>query len=229
MAPDHNPIIEFKGVDFSYGGEALLFRGLSLKIQAGGFYLIEGPSGSGKSTFLRLVNRLEEPVGGEIFFEGRPLASYHPPLLRRSILYIQQIPTVIEASVRDNLLLPFTFRHNRDLGRPGDDRLKSLLNEFKLDGIRLEDSATNLSVGQLQRVCFIRGLLLSPEALLLDEPTSALDPESGKVVFTAVEKMSARGLTVMMVTHRRFEPLSANPRLFIVREGGIKEEPWERK
>ncbi len=176
------PIIEFSNVSFSFSNRKPLFQNLSLQFISGKFYLITGPSGAGKSTFLRLINRLEDPADGHILFHGRRLTTYSPHVLRRSIQYIQQTPTVIENTVRQNLLLGFSFKNNRDLSRPDDKVLKIQLENFLLGDIGLDVNAQTLSVGQLQRICFIRGLLLEPQLLLLDEPTSALDEKSSRIV-----------------------------------------------
>jgi putative ABC transport system ATP-binding protein len=203
----NTPIIEFSDVTFSYAKGKVLFQDLSLKLSAGNFYLVRGPSGAGKSTFLRLINRLEEPSRGLLMYEGRQLSSYIPPLLRRSILYIQQTPTSVDTTVRENLLLPFSFKNNHDLRPPDGDELKSCLDKFLLNDINLDTHALTLSVGQLQRLCFVRGLLLNPKVLLLDEPTSALDEESARIVEETTERLCAEtGLTVLMVSHRAFEP-----------------------
>jgi putative ABC transport system ATP-binding protein len=200
------PVIEFSDVGFSYANGKLLFQNLSLKLTGGCFYLVRGPSGSGKSTLLRLINRLEEPSRGCLLFEGRELSAYHPPQLRRSILYIQQTPTSVKATVLENLLLPFSFINNRDLKPPGEDELRSWLDKFLLNDIDLNTHASTLSVGQLQRLCFVRGLLLKPRVLLLDEPTSALDEESARIVEETAERLCVEsGLTVLMVSHRSFE------------------------
>jgi putative ABC transport system ATP-binding protein len=204
--------IEFSGVSFAFNPGRPLFCGLSLKLARGAFYIVRGASGSGKSTLLRLINRLEEPSEGTVFFNGLPLSEYRPPELRRSILSIQQTPVVIEGTVRENLLLPFSFKHNRKLEKPGDKTLHAQLEEMLLGGVNLEDSARNLSVGQMQRLCFIRGLLLSPEMLLLDEPASALDEESARIVEAKAENLrNASGLTVVMVSHRRFDAAKIVP------------------
>ena len=204
---DNTPVIAFSKVTFSYAGGKALFQDLSLELAGGGFYLVRGPSGSGKSTFLRLVNRLEEPSHGHLMFEGRPLTAYSPPLLRRKILYIQQTPTSVETTVRENLRLAFSFKNNRDLTPPDDDTLRSRLDNFLLNDIHLEARASTLSVGQLQRLCFLRGLLLNPKVLLLDEPASALDEESARIVEETAERLcAASGLTVLMVSHRVFAP-----------------------
>ena len=220
---DMTPAIEFRDVTFSFSETKTLFRHLSLKVLAGDFYLIRGPSGSGKSTFLRLINRLEEPSDGQVLFGGVPLSSYKPPLLRREILYIQQTPVSVDASVRENLVHAFSFRSNRDLTPPDDEVLREQLDAFLLGDIQLETNAETLSVGQLQRLCFIRGLLLNPKVLLLDEPAGALDPESGRIVEETAEKLCAdSGLTVLMVSHRSFEPKHMSCKALQIADGRIQ-------
>jgi len=217
-------IIEFSEVTFSFGKGRPLLRNLSLRFGSGRFYLISGPSGSGKSTLLRLINRLEEPTSGRIFFKGRELPAYSPPVLRRSILYIQQTPTAMDATVRQNLLLGFTFKNNRDLTVPDDEALRARLENFLLNDLSLGTNAQTLSVGQLQRLCFIRGLLLDPQVLLLDEPASALDEESARVVEETTERLCIEaGLTVVMVSHRRFEPKQAKYSVLHVANGRVEE------
>ncbi len=213
-------MIEFSEVGFSYAGGKDLFRNFSLQLAGGTFYLVRGPSGSGKSTLLRLINRLEEPSHGHLMYEGRQLTSYSPPLLRRSILYVQQTPTSVDATVRENLLLAFSFKNNRDLKPPDDDELRSLLDRFLLHDISLDTHALTLSVGQLQRLCFLRGLLLNPKVLLLDEPASALDEVSARIVEETAERLcSESGLTVLMVSHRRFESRFVKPKVLEIGDG----------
>ncbi|BBO75760.1 ABC transporter ATP-binding protein [Desulfosarcina widdelii] len=220
---DKTPVIAFSKVTFSYPNGKVLFQDLSLELAGGSFYLVHGPSGSGKSTFLRLINRLEEPSLGQLMFEGRPLTSYNPPLLRREVLYIQQTPTSVDATVRENLLLAFSFKNNRDLTPPDDDILKSRLDNFLLNDIRLDTHASTLSVGQLQRLCFIRGLLLNPKVLLLDEPASALDEESARIVEETAERMCVEsGLTVLMVSHRTFRPARVRHKVLQIVKGQIE-------
>jgi putative ABC transport system ATP-binding protein len=219
-----NSIVSFSGTTFSYVPNKVLFEGLSYDFEHGLFYTIGGPSGIGKSTLLRLINRLEEPQAGDISFNGISVRSYPPPALRRSILYIQQTPTAIDGSVRDNLLLPFTFRSNRQRLKPNDEDLRKYLDTLLLEGVRLEDNALNLSVGQLQRLCLIRGLLLSPEILLLDEPTSALDKESRSIVESMAERQCLESKrTVIMASHRTFSPRLLKPVALTI-ENGILEE-----
>jgi putative ABC transport system ATP-binding protein len=199
-------MIEFERVGFAYFQSPPLFEDVNLQLAPGRFYLVKGPSGSGKSSLLRLINRLEEPTSGRMLYQGRPYADYSAPLLRRGILYLQQTPTAVDASVRENLTLAFRLKANQDLVRPGDDHLRTMLDRFLLDGVGLDENALALSVGQLQRVCLIRSLLLSPDVILLDEPTSALDEDSAAVVEQAAVDSAEAGRTVVMISHRRFAP-----------------------
>ena len=98
------------------------------------------------------------------------------------------------------------------------------MDEFHLDNVNLEGNAANLSVGQLQRVCLIRGLLLSPDVILLDEPTSALDDESCRIVESSVERLCQESKkTVIMVSHRKFNPRGITPVVFELADGRVRE------
>jgi putative ABC transport system ATP-binding protein len=220
---ESDPIISFSNLSFAYHDQRWLFTDVTFPFRAGLFYLIRGPSGSGKSTMLRLINRLEEPQRGEIRFKGRPLHTYNPPELRKAIHYLQQSPTVVDASVRSNLELPFIFSHNRNLSRPDEKEIRRLMDEFLLQDVSLEDHAKTLSLGQLQRLCFIRGLLVSPEILLLDEPASALDEESAGIVELKAQRLcSESGLTVIMVSHKEFSPQGIDTVNLTISDGKIR-------
>lgn len=198
-------IIEFENVSYTWpGGQGL--KDVRLTVPAGAFVRIIGPSGSGKSTLLRLASRLENPDSGVIRFFGMPLCDYEPPLLRRRIGYVQQTPVVVEGSVRQNLLLPYGFTANRGQALPVDDELRGWLNRLGLSGVDLENKARSLSVGQRQRLCIIRSLLLEPDLLLMDEPTSALDSESRGIVEEMTETQNREGMTILMVTHSDYTP-----------------------
>ncbi|UZP66124.1 ATP-binding cassette domain-containing protein [Desulfovibrio mangrovi] len=212
-------IIDFDTVSYTWpGGKGL--HDVRLAVPRGALVLVAGPSGSGKSTLLRLAARLEEPDSGSIRFAGQPLADYEPPRLRRRIGYIQQTPVVMEGSVRENLLLPYSFAVNKEEPVPADEELNSWLQRVALDGVRLDDAATALSVGQKQRLCIIRSLLLRPELLLMDEPTSALDRESRRIVEELTETLNREGMTIIMVTHSDYRPQVAHTGV-MVREGRL--------
>jgi putative ABC transport system ATP-binding protein len=214
------PIIRLDNVAFAHAGAGELFSGLSAEFQPASFTLVRGPSGSGKSTLLRLICRLDEPSAGRLRYRGRPYSEIEPAVLRRKVCYLQQTPVTSPGRVRDNLLLPFSFKANSGLERPDEDRLREGLDSLLLDEVPLNRAASDLSVGQRQRLCLLRSLLLDPEVLLLDEPTSALDPESRRVVEDTAEERCLAGAAVIMVSHQEYEPGRVEPRFLDVAGGG---------
>jgi putative ABC transport system ATP-binding protein len=202
------PLLEIRDISFAYEGSPHpLFKHLDLVVEAGEFIIVKGPSGTGKSTLLRLICRLSQPGEGAIFFRGRNVREMAPSLLRSLIGYVAQVPQMIDASVGDNLLLPFSFAVNRKKRVPGDAELRQMLDEFYLGGITLQQSAQRLSTGQKQRLAIMRAILQQPELLLLDEPTSSLDNESASMVFSIMEFLNtSKKMALITVTHSDYAP-----------------------
>jgi UDP-glucose/iron transport system ATP-binding protein len=194
--------LECRQVSFAYPKKPAVFDQVSLTFPAGSFNWLRGPSGCGKSTLLRLLGRLLEPSQGQINFNGQPLPSFDPPSFRRQVVYLQQTPVVLDASVHENLLLPFSFKVNQALLPPEENFLSARLEEFLLRGISLLTPATSLSVGQKQRLCLLRAMLVKPSVLLLDEPAAALDKESARVVLEMVQRLNReQGVTIILAAH----------------------------
>jgi len=158
---------------------------------------IMGVTGSGKSALLRLLNRFEDPIRGEIRFRGAPVQSYDPLELRRRIALVLQQPVMFHGTVRENLLR-----------RPGGEQLSEAalvqaLEEVGLDRAFLDRNAMEVSGGEKQRISIARSLLGEPDIILLDEPTSALDARSLHLVADLIGQLNrVRGLTVIIVTHQ---------------------------
>jgi putative ABC transport system ATP-binding protein len=194
--------LELEDVTFAYPHKPALLEDVSLGFSAGSYTCLRGPSGCGKSTLLRLLCRLLEPSRGQIIFKKQPLAAIDPSNLRRQVVYLHQTPIVLDASVSDNLLLPFGFKINQDLTPPDTKVLSARLEEFLLHGVSLETPAVKLSVGQKQRLCLLRGMLVGPAVLLLDEPTAALDKESARVVLDVLQRLNReQETTIILVAH----------------------------
>ncbi len=183
-------------------GSTRLIADLNLDLGKGEFVGLRGPSGCGKSTLLRAVSRLENPLSGEVVFaEPFPAkATAEVPAYRRRVVYVQQVPAMLENTIEANLRRPFAYK--TACGEFPLRRAGKLLDEFFIGNDRLSQTARSLSEGQKQRVCLIRALLLEPDILLLDEPTSALD----ELAATAVEKWllherEKRKLSALIISH----------------------------
>lgn len=167
---------------------------VSFEFKKGSIYNVVGPSGAGKSSYLRLLNRLDEPTGGEVHFRGKPISEYNPTELRRKIALLFQTPYLFEGTVLDNLNFCCS---EKNLDTP----------EYHLERVGLDDrfkdiDVDELSVGEKQRVAIARSLLLQPEILLLDEPTSALDPSNAQKIEQLILQLAGDlNLTVIIVTH----------------------------
>ena len=194
-------LLNMEAVTFAPTDGRAVLENVSLAIPEGAFVLLRGPSGAGKTSLLRLLARLEEPASGRILLRGRPLESLHPPALRRTLAFLHQTPAVLPGDVRENLLLPFRFAANQDLTPPSERDLAAHLDRFFPETVDLGQDAATLSVGQRQRLCLARALLLGPEALLLDEPTAALDPDNRQRIEDMVQDLNSQGLTVLMAAH----------------------------
>ena len=167
------------------GDNGPIVDGFRAGIPREGLTAMVGPSGAGKTTLLRLLNRLDDPDGGSVQFDGRDVRAYDVLELRRRVQYVGQVPVTFPGTVADNV----------------GDGWEHLLERVGLPialGLRTADV---LSVGEAQRMCLARAMARNPEALVLDEPTSALDTTSKAGVERLVRALADDGLTVVMVTH----------------------------
>jgi ABC-type cobalamin/Fe3+-siderophores transport system ATPase subunit len=180
-------------VTLSRAGKVVL-RNLSAKIPSGAS-CVAGPSGSGKSTLLRLLNRLADPDEGTVSYHGRDVREYDPLTLRRDVALVPQLPAPLEGTVADNVLYGVGLAgRDADVGR--------LLRLCHLDPSFAERDASQLSVGEQQRVMLARALALEPDVLLLDEPTSALDEAARDAVEqTLLGLRHELDLSYVLVTH----------------------------
>lgn len=209
-------LLRFEAVSLEVHGHQIL-RDISFSVDAGESITMIGPSGSGKSTILKLASSLISPTGGTISFHGKPIESYVPTEYRQRVAYCFQQPYLFGQTVWGNLAFPFTMR-----GRAVDEtRIKDLFDLFHMDLQLLEKSNTELSGGEMQRICLIRSLLFAPEVLLLDEVTSALDTENTEWVEQGLMQLHKEGLTLLQVTHNLDQSLRMGQRRITVKDGHI--------
>ena len=217
-------MIEVKNLKISFGKLNVL-KDVSIKIEKGEKIVIIGPSGSGKSTFLRCLNRLETPDGGQILFEGNDLTDPKTDL----DLCRQKMGMVFQ---HFNLFPHLTVLQNITLA-PVTLKLKSQEEAEKeamqlLERIGLPDKAnvypSTLSGGQKQRIAIVRSLAMHPDVMLFDEPTSALDPEMVGEVLEVMKDLAREGMTMVVVTHEMGFAREVADRVLFMNEGYIEEE-----
>lgn len=202
-----------------------VLKGINVEISKGEVVVVIGPSGSGKSTFLRCLNLLEEPTGGEIVFEGVSITSKENDINKQREkmgMVFQQFNLFPHMTILDNITL--APRKVKKLSKGEADKIAVNL----LKRVGLEDKANSypgqLSGGQKQRIAIARALAMSPDVMLFDEPTSALDPEMVKEVLDVMKELASEGMTMVVVTHEMGFAKEVADRVLFMDEGNIIEE-----
>ena len=217
-------LIEVKGLEKHFKHVEVL-RGINIDICKGDVVAVIGPSGSGKSTFLRCLNLLEEPTGGQIVFEGVDITSKETKIdqMRQKIgMVFQQFNLFTNMTVLDNVSAgPVLVK-----GMKKDEARK--LAQSLLERVGLGDRGgaypIQLSGGQQQRVAIARALAMQPDVMLFDEPTSALDPEMVHEVLDVIQQLAREGMTMVVVTHEMGFAREVSNRVIFIDDGKIQED-----
>lgn len=217
-------MITTKGLCKTYGKNQVL-RGIDQTIEKGEKVVVVGPSGSGKSTFLRCLNLLEHPTGGEVWFEGQNITdpSCDIQKLRQKMgMVFQQFNLFPHMTVLKNITFaPVNLKLMTQ--EEADKKAMALL-----ERIGLPDKANaypnQLSGGQKQRIAIVRALAMGPDVMLFDEPTSALDPEMVGEVLQLMKELADEGMTMVVVTHEMGFAKEVATRVLFIDQGQVKEE-----
>lgn len=193
-------LMRIANVGQEYGGKYVL-KGVNLEIATGEVFALIGPTGAGKTTLIRLLNLLETPASGQIYFDGVDVTRSERQRLkaRRRMAYVQQKPIVFKMTVYGNVACGLKWRKvKKEVVR---SRVEDALEMVGILDYGKRDART-LSGGEMQRVAIARALVTDPEVLLLDEPTANLDPISIATVEEVLEKIiGQKNITVVMATH----------------------------
>ena len=190
-----------------------------LEVRRGEILALVGPSGSGKSTLLRLLNFLENPTEGTLYYEGRAADGERTPLeLRRQVTTVFQQTALQKASVRANVAYGLRLR-----GLRVDGQVEGLLETVGLRELA-GAPARQLSGGEKQRVALARALIFRPRVLLLDEPTANLDPYNVGLIEQIVRTENRDNeTTVVLVTHNVFQAHRLAHRTGLILNGRLVE------
>ena len=213
-----------KNLQKSFGANTVL-DGVTVDIYKGDVVCVIGASGSGKSTFLRCLNLLEEPTGGQILFEGTDITDKKTDINKhrqKMGMVFQQFNLFPHMTILENLTLaPMKLQ--------GKKREETEAEAMKLlERVGLQDRAAaypnQLSGGQKQRIAIVRALCMKPDVMLFDEPTSALDPEMVGEVLSVMRDLAEEKMTMVVVTHEMGFAREVATRVMFMDGGNFAEE-----
>ena len=217
-------IIEINHLRKSFGENEVL-KDINVTVKKGEVVTIIGSSGSGKSTFLRCINLLEKPTGGEIIYEGENVLApkYNLPKYRTHLgMVFQSFNLFNNMNVLENCMSGQVTVLKRDKESARKIAIENL-EKVGMDRY-IEARPSQLSGGQKQRVAIARALSMDPDVLLFDEPTSALDPEMVGEVLNTMKDLAHTGLTMIIVTHEMEFAKDVSNRVIFMDKGIIAEE-----
>ena len=215
----------FKGGKQNQDEKIRALDGLSAEIHKGEVVVVIGPSGSGKSTFLRCLNLLELPTGGQILFDGVDITdkNCNINLHRQKMgMVFQHFNLFPHMTILKNMTIaPMQLLH-----KSKEEAEKTALELLGRVGLadRANAYPSQLSGGQKQRVAIVRALAMQPEVMLFDEPTSALDPEMVGEVLEVMQELAKSGMTMVVVTHEMGFAREVADRVLFMADGKLLEE-----
>lgn len=211
--------LRIKGLSKSFGKSEIL-KDINLDVKDKEVLALIGPTGSGKTTLLRLIDILDEPTTGQIFFGDSDichLSSNEKLIFRRRMAMVFQKPVMFSSSVYENVSYGLKVRGYRKFRA----KILQALEEVGLLGYESRN-ATTLSGGEMQRIALARAMMIEPEILLLDEPTANLDPKSAYAIDLLIKHLAKSGTTVIMASHNMSQCKRLADRIAVLVNGRIE-------
>jgi len=217
-------LIETKALTKSFGSVNVL-KGVDVQVHQGEALAIIGPSGGGKSTFLRCLNLLEQPDGGEVIFEGQKInqKGVDVDAYRQKMgMVFQHFNVFPHMTVQENITMAPVLLKKKTKAEAEEQAVSLLSRVGLLD--KKDEYPRKLSGGQKQRLAIVRALAMEPDVMLFDEPTSALDPEMVGEVLSVIRSLVKQGMTTVIVTHEMGFAREVSDRILFMADGVIVEQ-----
>ena len=211
--------VQLQDVSKSFGSQVAL-DGVNMTVPNGSFVVLLGPTGAGKTTTLRVISGLDKPDKGQILIDGRDVAN-QIPAQRNVAMVFQQYSLYPHLSVRDNLAFPLRSPMRRT---PEDEinRKVGEVAEILQISHKMDNKATELSGGEMQRVSIGRALVRNPQVYLMDEPLSSLDAKLRSDLRIQLKRIQASlGATILYVTHDQVEAMTMATHVGVLDEGKL--------
>ncbi|WP_210397318.1 lipid A export permease/ATP-binding protein MsbA [Motiliproteus sediminis] len=216
--------VTIRDLEFSYGEEQPVLRGINVELQPGETLALVGSSGSGKSTLTQLIARFYQPTGGSILFDGEDIQQLSLPAVRGQIAYVDQEVFLFNDSVAANVAYgdPNGIDEQRVRDALRHAHAEDFVNAME-GGIYADvgEQGGMLSGGQRQRLALARAFYKDAPLLILDEATSALDNESERQVQAALQEI-CEGRTTIIIAHR-LSTIEHADRILVMDQGEVKE------
>ena len=209
--------VRLENINKSFGNINALSN-LNLLIKDGEFLVLLGPTGAGKTTTLRIISGLEMPDSGNIFFNEEQVNNVQPAFRDTSYVF-QQYSLYPQYSVYDNLAFPLRSPLRKSDKKTIDDRVHEIARLLKIEN-KLNNKATQLSGGEMQRVSLGRALVRNPSIYLMDEPLSSLDTKLREELRIELKKIQTDlNATILYVTHDQIEATTMADKIGVLKEG----------
>ena len=215
--------ILLKDVSFSYEGRKEVLQNINIKIEKSKTTALVGLSGCGKSTIASMLMKFIYPSSGAIYLNGKDYACMNREEIAKYIVMVPQTVSLFNDTIRNNLLVANPFA--------SDEQLWQVLHEVSLDkhiqkmsdglDAMVSEFGSNLSGGQKQMMGIARALLTDAEYIIFDEATSAVDPESEKIIWDCINKLSKKR-TLIIISHRLSAIRNAD-QIIVLRAGAVEE------
>ena len=215
--------ILLKDVSFSYEGRKEVLQNINIEIEKSKTTALVGLSGCGKSTIASMLMKFIYPSSGAIYLNGKDYACMNREEIAKYIVIVPQTVSLFNDTIRNNLLVANPFA--------SDEQLWQVLHEVSLDNriqkmsdgldTMVSEFGSNLSGGQKQMMGIARALLTDAEYIIFDEATSAVDPESEKIIWDCINKLSKKR-TLIIISHRLSAIRNAD-QIIVLRAGAVEE------